>query len=609
MDASSSHASPALPVPQTRKAIEDEIARYLNHVFDLRTRLNTFAPISVLPPEVLSEVFMRTAGPYASLPWTTRPYEWIRISHVCRHWRNVALGCPALWGQLVVTTRHEWTEELLERAKKAPLYVTVDLRTAPAMSSFRAGTVSPKEESLALVLSHMSRVRSLSITTSGERPLTAKTLQLLDGPAPCLESLTVRCGDVGRTSPGEYDHIHHMLHHPETGRLRHLELQAVSLHWHKTSLPHLTHLTISNKPHQFRTYVAPETMLAAIAQMHHLEELVIESALTVPADYNQVPMASTQASLPNLWSLRISDTTPNTICLLNHLTTPALSRIFVEVDSNCTRQLRGDLLAAIAAKTSSLGTLLSFVVTLAHVSITLQAYRRGFGCEAMKNGASRPKEHTPELEVRFGRFDVEVVITKACELFPIRDVQHLFVSGTSLSKESWLALLRSTRKVTELSIMDGANDDPLPEVLTDRPRGRKKKAYVLPQLRHLILEDCYFGDHSDEYEYGGDEELEDQDRLAGRLLDCFMARYEYGVEIEQLHIIRPINIFWSEIDELKEVVRYVDWDETIEYDEKERFTDDSYDDFEESEIDPYEDDPYEEDLFWGYGDVWDGGFF
>ncbi|KAH9936282.1 uncharacterized protein B0H18DRAFT_973167, partial [Fomitopsis serialis] len=140
--------------------------------------------------------------------------------------------------------------------------------------------------------------------------------------------------------------------------------------------------------------------------------------------------------------------------------------------------------------------------------------------------------------------------------------------------------------------MDGANDDPLPEVLIDRHRGSKKNAYVLPQLRHLILEDCYFGDHSDECGSDGEEELEDEDRLAGRLLDCFMARYEYGVEIEQLHIIRPINIFCTEVDELKEVVRYVDWDETIEYDEKERFTDDSYDDFEESEIDPYEDNPF-----------------
>ncbi|KAH9936655.1 uncharacterized protein B0H18DRAFT_1206903 [Fomitopsis serialis] len=600
MDASSSHASPALPVPQTRKAIEDEIARYLNHVFDLRSRLNTFAPISVLPPEVLSEVFMRTAGPYASLSWSTRPYGWIRISHVCRHWRNVALGCPALWGKLAVTTQHEWTEELLERSKKAPLYVTIDLRTSPSMSS----RISPKEESLALVLSHMSRVRSLSITTTGMRPLTEKTLQLLDGPAPCLESLTVRCEDVMHTSLGEHAHIHHLLLHPETVRLRHLELHAVSLHWHKTSLPHLTHLTISNKPRQARIHVAPETMLAAIAQMCRLEALVIESAMTVPADYNQVPMASTQASLPNLWSLRISDTTPNTICLLNHLTTSALSRIFVEVDSHCPRPLRGDLLAAIAAKTSSLGTLLSFVVTLTHMALNLQAFRRGFGCEAMKNGAGRPDEHTPELEVRFGRFDVEVVITKACELFPIRDVQYLFVSGTSLSNESWLALLESTRNVTELSIMDGANDDPLPEVLIDQHCGSKKNAYVLPQLRHLILEDCYFGDHSGEYEYGGDEEFEDEDRLTGRLLDCFMARYEYGVEIEHLHIIRPINISRSEIDELKEVVRYVGWDETIQYDEKEHFTDDLYDDFEESEIDPYEDAP-----FWGYGGMWDGGFF
>ncbi|TFY64321.1 hypothetical protein EVJ58_g2690 [Rhodofomes roseus] len=603
MDAASGrHASPALPAPQTRQAIEAEIARYSNYLIDLRTRLNTFASISVLPPEVLSEVFMHTAGAGGrstaqSDRWgiymesLTRPYSWIRVSHVCRHWRAVALNCPALWGNLTVTKQREWMEEVLGRSKKAPLYVSVDISMSLPMglsATFYPRVNSPQEDSLASILSHTARIRSLSLGSKG--PLSERILRLLDGPAPLLETLTMRFETGSHICNNEQDHIHKLLH-PETSRLRQLHLHSVLLQWNNTSLPQLTHLTVTCKPHQVTVQVHVEAFLRAIEQMSVLEELVVQSALTAPIDQGEVPTNLVQASLPRLRYLRVLENTRNTISLLSHMTTPSLARLFVEIDGD-TKTLSGELFAALATKTPSLGTFATLVVTIARFTlhgIHIQAFRKG-----CVNRETRP-DSQPELEVCFGRLEPDTVITNACESLPICDVHFLTVSGRSLLRSTLLALFKRTKKVVELNVTQCADYDVLPGVLVDRRRGHKHRHsegnayhYILPHLRSLSLSLCYFGARGDPYEY----ELEPSERLADGLIDSYIQRYEYGAEIEQLHIVHPVNLSRREVDRLKEVVRVVEWDGTIDFDEQE--SDSLY----HSE-DGYDDGLYDDDV-WGY---------
>ncbi|KZT64940.1 hypothetical protein DAEQUDRAFT_759643 [Daedalea quercina L-15889] len=586
------HAGPDITTLQTREEIEGEITRYLAYVAALRTHLNTFTPISVLPPEVLCEVFLHVAGVGKhDISSSPTPYRWISVSHVCKHWRAVALNCPVLWGNVTVTPQVEWMTELLERSKSAPLYVSMTILRFSVPYFNR----EEEEASTIMVFSHLARMRSLSITAA--RALTVRFGDLLTGPAPCLESLTIRYTNNFSSRPDEFDCIHELLHRPENSRLRRLDLHSVALSWSKTSLPHLTHLTVTGKPQRDEAHVNVETLLGAVARMGLLEELVLEKALSVAAG-GSVPAASTPASLPRLQSLRVVDSVPNCIYLLDYVATPSLSRLSVHVSGDI-RGLRSQLFAAIAAKTSSLGTLLSLLLThqpSSLCSVRMRAFSKCLDYDALKRSTDSPDQYPPELEVSFAYLHIDILTSHVCSLFPFRDIRCLFVAGQSVAvpEITWHTLFKSTRKVTQLTVMGCTCDDGFPYALLHRHRNKKKKGtnptyqYVLPRLRLLTLADCYLGEHGDYYDLYLEKDY-DEVRLVDSLLDCFIERYEYGAEIEKLRILSPVNATEEEIEWLREVVRIVEWDGVINYDEPDS------DDMHDSQFSDLDDDDDDDD--------------
>ncbi|KAI0033008.1 hypothetical protein K488DRAFT_14992, partial [Vararia minispora EC-137] len=73
--------------------------------------------ISCLNDDVLSEIFLWQAAIEIPSPSSL---GWIRITHVSRHWRAVALHVPLLWARSVCTLPAAFAV-LLQRAKSAPL--------------------------------------------------------------------------------------------------------------------------------------------------------------------------------------------------------------------------------------------------------------------------------------------------------------------------------------------------------------------------------------------------------------------------------------------------------------------------------------------------------
>ncbi|EIN13372.1 hypothetical protein PUNSTDRAFT_33014, partial [Punctularia strigosozonata HHB-11173 SS5] len=109
-----------------------QIESLLDQVRTLRTQHNHWAPVSRLPPELLSLVFHHCvyspadyprcspggSGPATpSLPLSTRLFPFMEV---CRHWRAVALNCAPLWSN-VACIDASLTAELLSRSKDAPL--------------------------------------------------------------------------------------------------------------------------------------------------------------------------------------------------------------------------------------------------------------------------------------------------------------------------------------------------------------------------------------------------------------------------------------------------------------------------------------------------------
>ena len=111
-------------------AVDDEINAVMQLLHSLR---NDMAPISLLPPEVLSRIFHFLSLKDQPLGYfRTQNLGWIIVTHVCRLWRQVAIGDSSLWARILgVPTNRELISEMLARARTAPLDIIIDLDGVP----------------------------------------------------------------------------------------------------------------------------------------------------------------------------------------------------------------------------------------------------------------------------------------------------------------------------------------------------------------------------------------------------------------------------------------------------------------------------------------------
>jgi hypothetical protein len=108
-------------VDVARRRIDQDIERLEGAIRALKSRRNSLAGISRFPPEILSRIFICCAVTYEPAQLTM---DWAKVTHVSRHWRTVAIGCPRLW-TTVVFAQPRWVEEMLKRSKMDPLVTTI----------------------------------------------------------------------------------------------------------------------------------------------------------------------------------------------------------------------------------------------------------------------------------------------------------------------------------------------------------------------------------------------------------------------------------------------------------------------------------------------------
>ncbi|KAI0060703.1 hypothetical protein BV25DRAFT_1789986, partial [Artomyces pyxidatus] len=108
------------------QTLDDEIYAMREALCNAQMRRNAFAPISIIPPEILARIFEFHSFdcPPASDHNQAPSLGWIAsATHVCRHWREVALDHPHLWGRISFAIGPEWTAEMVLRVKTAPISV------------------------------------------------------------------------------------------------------------------------------------------------------------------------------------------------------------------------------------------------------------------------------------------------------------------------------------------------------------------------------------------------------------------------------------------------------------------------------------------------------
>ncbi|KAF8956240.1 hypothetical protein BDZ97DRAFT_201055 [Flammula alnicola] len=213
----------------------------------------TAATVHTLPDELLLHIFSTIANDP-----TTNPVTISIITHVCTHWRQIAIADGSLWTRIILTfpvyPRHiSFVVACLARSANYPLNILLDFRD-PAWDwnedthSFRWQDMEPI---LRLLLVHVQRWRRFDLLTDTWLPIfTFLWYTRRVESAPMLETLSLSRCNLYLAARGQiFQPV--SLRQPiqlfggiALQRLRSVSLIGVHIDWKQPSLRNLTHLEL-----------------------------------------------------------------------------------------------------------------------------------------------------------------------------------------------------------------------------------------------------------------------------------------------------------------------------------------------------------------------------
>ncbi|KAH9920986.1 hypothetical protein B0H21DRAFT_208851 [Amylocystis lapponica] len=290
-----------------REYMDAKIRRTEEDLLDMKSFRNTLSPFTSLPNELIVEIIVCTqvADP-------KRDLEWLKLTHVCCHWRAVALSTPWLWMELRIHNNVPLMDAILQRSKGAKLWVTARLSTS---------VVSEKTETI--LHAHADRVHHLCICHSSHKcdlkDICFSTLESLqvERAAPDYES------DVDDQADVNFDFVRDSARFP---RLRILSLKNVAFPRPSQVLTSLVHLELSNLHDPPRLI---DALLDTLESMKHLEVLEIEGCqLSFATTHGKPPRT---VSLERLRRLCLGDESPNLAFLLPRLDIPTCASLQLNI--------------------------------------------------------------------------------------------------------------------------------------------------------------------------------------------------------------------------------------------------------------------------------------
>jgi hypothetical protein len=297
-------------VESRRQEVIKQITLGEEHIRSLKSYLNTLAPISRLPPETLSMIFAKCAAQNKQAFTCGRSIPWIAITHICRHWRSVALECPRIWANLVFAS-HKMTSEMLRRSKSGPIVIKATL----------PGTALEKSALLlAMEQIHRTRILHLKFCHIPTSSITSNLRRL----APRLESLRLLLDvEVPRLNADFFLPVPELPFNGETPQLRHVQLVGCGISWDIPIFNKLHHLEI--KSPSIRPTM--KQILVVLGKMPLLRKLILKDACPLFPDNAAFHNNHHTVQLLQLSVLDLTDDPCHCSNLLNHLSYPATSSV------------------------------------------------------------------------------------------------------------------------------------------------------------------------------------------------------------------------------------------------------------------------------------------
>ncbi|THU78211.1 hypothetical protein K435DRAFT_64027 [Dendrothele bispora CBS 962.96] len=249
-----------------------------------------------------------------------RTLAWIRVSHICRHWRNVALGCPALWSHPNFFMSDSVPEMLL-RSKSAPLTIRLAL-------NYGASKVI---EAFHTSLEHVARIRELSLATAGHN--FERLFPRTDQAAPHLHKLILN--NLSGQSLREIIILPEDFLDGNAPCLSHLELKDFHLPWSSPLLKNLTTLKLTCLNSQTTLLPTSEQLVEVLGRMPGLETLELKNFL--PSSSSSL----SEVTLPRLQDVLLGGDVAGCANVLNLISFPSTARMGFEgmVDRHATSAL------------------------------------------------------------------------------------------------------------------------------------------------------------------------------------------------------------------------------------------------------------------------------
>ena len=295
---------------------ELNIARLaLRYSRSLHSRCNRVAPISVLPPKLLAQIFHFYA--LEEPPWSrgVQKLGWIAVTHVCQHWQQVALGDLSLWARITgISPDSKWISEMLVRAQNAPLIVDFAETPVPEILS---------KFSLHIPRICKLRLRKLSLLP----PQGLREIFALEAPA--LEHLEL---GVSTLYPVTFhQHGGMTLFKGQAPKLRTLSLSKVYIPWLLIPCGQLSQLKITlSRWIPYPSTPSPsesDQLLDLLINSPDLEVLVLEFCL--PAMLSQAP-GEWAIHLPHLLRLCLGGSTSCVANMLKMLQLPSSATLHLQ---------------------------------------------------------------------------------------------------------------------------------------------------------------------------------------------------------------------------------------------------------------------------------------